>query len=56
MTVFIIQYSHPGRDFEGWYNLRAFTTLEAAERALEIERGKGPEYRYCINAYKVETE
>ena len=52
--VFMVQYSHNRDAFDGWYNLRAFTTLESAEEALRAERDKYPTYRYCINSYKLE--
>jgi hypothetical protein len=52
----MIQYAHKGSAFEGWFNLKAYTTLEKAETALDDEKMmNGNDYKYCINSYKIEA-
>jgi hypothetical protein len=51
----MIQYAHKGKNFEGWYNLKAFTTLEKAEQVLAEETQTKPDFKYCINCYTLEA-
>jgi hypothetical protein len=53
LTIFMIQYSHKGSAYEGWFNVRAYRTLEQAEKALELEKKTHPDFNYCINAYQL---
>ena len=59
-TVFFIQYARKGVGFDGWYNLRAFTTLETAEKALKEEQEMDAKrldssVMYCINSLPIES-
>ena len=49
----MLQYSHKGNAYEGWFNIRAYKTLERAENALGIEKKNHPEFNYCINTYSL---
>jgi hypothetical protein len=53
MTLFMIQYSHKGSAYEGWFNIRAYRTLEEAENALKGEKADRPDFNYCINSYEL---
>jgi hypothetical protein len=55
MTIFMVQKAKVS-GFDGWYNLKAFTILENAEKYMEEEKKKlfSVHFEFCINSYKLD--
>jgi len=48
--IYVLEYSAPKPDFDGWHPIRAYHAELAADAALVTEKQFDPSYRYRVTA------